>query len=227
MEAHPVRPERVLRGIPAAPGVAVGPGYLLLKGLAKVPKYSVTDPEAEIGRLHAALEVTRVQIEALRDEVARTIGEGEAAIFDAHLLVLEDAALVDEVAARVRRRKLNVEHIFSGVANRYIRDFRKINDDYLRERATDIRDVTGRILDNLLGHSPRNHRAGEPAVILAADLTPSDTASLPSDEVLAVVTEGGNRTSHSAIMARALEVPAVVGLKGLLKAIRHCLTALR
>lgn len=219
MEAHPVRPERVLRGIPAAPGVAVGPGYLLLKGLAKVPKYSVTDPEAEIGRLHAALEVTRVQIEALRDEVARTIGEGEAAIFDAHLLVLEDAALVDEVAARVRRRKLNVEHIFSGVANRYIRDFRKINDDYLRERATDIRDVTGRILDNLLGHSPRNHRAGEPAVILAADLTPSDTASLPSDEVLAVVTEGGNRTSHSAIMARALEVPAVVGLKGLLKAV--------
>lgn len=219
MEAAPARPERVLRGIAAAPGVAAGPGYLLLKGLAKVPKYTVADPEAELARLEAALGETRRQIGALRDEVSRTVGEAEAAIFDAHLLVLEDAALVDEVARRVRRRKVNVEHVFSGVANRYIRDFRKIDDEYLRERATDIRDVTGRILDNLLGNSPRARRAGEPAVILASDLAPSDTASLPADEVLAFATEGGNRTSHSAIMARALEVPAVVGVKGLVKAV--------
>lgn len=219
MEAAPARPERVLRGIAAAPGVAVGPGYLLLKGLAKVPKYPVTDPEAELARLEVALGETRRQIAALRDEVARAVGEGEAAIFDAHLLVLEDAALVEEVARRVRRRKVNVEHVVSGVANRYIRNFRKIGDEYLRERATDIRDVTGRILENLLGNSPRVRRAGEPAVILAADLAPSDTASLPADEVLAFATEGGNRTSHSAIMARALEVPAVVGVKGLIKAV--------
>jgi phosphotransferase system enzyme I (PtsI) len=219
MEAAPARPERVLRGIAAAPGVAVGPGYLLLKGLAKVPKYAVADPEPEIARLVVALGETRRQIEALRDEVARSMGEAEAAIFDAHLLVLEDATLVDEVAARVRRRKVNVEHVFSRVANRYLRDFGKIGDDYLRERATDIRDVTGRILDNLMGNSPRARRAGEPAVILAADLAPSDAAALPSEEVLGFATEGGNRTSHSAIMARALEVPAVVGVKGLLKAV--------
>lgn len=219
MESTPERPERVLRGIAAAPGVAVGPGYLLLKGLAKVPKYAVTDPEAELGRLRVALEATRVQIEALRSEVAGTMGEAEAAIFDAHLLVLEDAALIDEVASRVRRRKVNVEHVFAGVANRFVRGFRRMDDDYLRERATDIRDVTGRILDNLLGNSPRARRAGEPAVILATDLAPSDTASLPAEEVLALVTEGGNRTSHSAIMARALEVPAVVAVKGLTRAV--------
>ncbi len=219
MEAAPARPERVLRGIAAAPGVAVGPGYLLLKGLAKVPKYAVADAAAEIARLGAALEETRRQIGVLRDEVARAMGPGEAAIFDAHLLVLEDAALMDEVAAQVRRRKVNVEHVFSRVANRYIRDFGRIGDDYLRERATDIRDVTGRILDNLMGNSPRARRAGEPAVILAADLAPSDAAALPSEEVLGFATEGGNRTSHSAIMARALEVPAVVGVKGLLKAV--------
>jgi phosphoenolpyruvate-protein phosphotransferase (PTS system enzyme I) len=219
MEAAPSRPERVLRGIAAAPGVAVGPGYLLLQGVAKVPKYAVADPEAELARLAAALEATRAQIEALRDEVARSLGDAEAAIFDAHLLVLEDAALVDEVASRVRRRKVNVEHAFSGVANKFVRSFRKIDDEFLRERASDIRDVTGRILDNLLGNSPRARRAGEPAVILAADLTPSDAASLPSEEVLGFATEGGNRTSHSAIMARALEVPAVVGVKGLIRAV--------
>lgn len=218
MEESSPRAEKVLRGLSAAPGVAVGPAYLLLRGVAKVPKYTITDPEAEMLRLRAALDATRSQIEALRDEVARSMGDAEAAIFDAHLLVLEDDLLVGEVEKRVRRRKLNVEHLFAGVADRYIKAFAKIEDDFLRERATDIRDVTGRVLDNLLGLA-RQGRTGEASVIAAADLTPSDTASLPVDEVLAVVTEGGSRTSHSAIMARALEVPAVVGVHGLIKAL--------
>jgi phosphotransferase system enzyme I (PtsI) len=218
MEESTPRAEKVLRGLSAAPGVAVGPAYLLLRGVAKVPKYTITDPEAEMLRLRSALDATRLQIEALRDQVAGSMGDAEAAIFDAHLLVLEDDLLVGEVEKRVRRRKLNVEHLFSGVADRYIKAFAKIDDDFLRERATDIRDVTGRVLDNLLGLA-RQGRVGEASVIAAADLTPSDTASLPADEVLAVVTEGGSRTSHSAIMARALEVPAVVGVHGLLKAL--------
>lgn len=216
MEESTPRAEKVLRGLSAAPGVAVGPAYLLLRGVAKVPKYTITDPEAEMLRLRSALDATRLQIEALRDQVAGSMGDAEAAIFDAHLLVLEDDLLVGEVEKRVRRRKLNVEHLFSTVADRYIKAFAKIDDDFLRERATDIRDVTGRVLDNLLGLA-RQGRVGEASVIAAADLTPSDTASLPTDEVLAVVTEGGSRTSHSAIMARALEVPAVVGVHGLIK----------
>lgn len=219
MDATPSpKPEQVLRGLPAAPGVAVGPAYLLQRGVAKVPKYAVADPEAELARLRSALDATRSQIEALRDEVARRMGESEAAIFDAHLLVLEDDMLVGEVERRVRRRKLNVDHLFSVVAERYIKAIARIDDDYLRERAGDIRDVTGRVLDNLLGLG-RAGRAGEPSVIAAADLTPSDTASLPADEVLALATEGGSRNSHSAIMARALEVPAVVGVHGLVAAL--------
>lgn len=219
MEGTTARPEKVLRGIAAAPGVAMGPAYLLLPGMAKVPKHAIEDASAELARLEAALDLTRRQISDLRDEVAGRLGAAEAEIFDAHLLVLEDAALVGEVAAMVRRDRLNIEHCFATVADRYIEIFSKLDDDFLRERASDIRDVTGRILDNLLGVSVRTRRAGEPSAILAPDLTPSDTASLPPDEVLGMATEGGNRTSHSAIMARALEVPAVVGVHGLLDAV--------
>ncbi|MFZ9201508.1 MAG: phosphoenolpyruvate--protein phosphotransferase [Opitutales bacterium] len=216
MEGPTARPEQILRGIAAAPGVATGPAYLMLAGMAKVPKHAVEDIEAELARLDQALATTRRQISELRDEVAGRLGAAEAEIFDAHLLVLEDGALVGEVAAMVKRDRLNIEHCFSTVADRYIEIFANLDDDFLRERASDIRDVTGRILDNLLGVSTRARRAGEPSAILAADLTPSDTASLPPGEVLAIATESGNRTSHSAIMARALEVPAVVGVHGLL-----------
>ena len=218
MDATPPPKELVLRGLSAAPGVAVGPAYLLQRGVAKVPKYAVADVDAELARLRAALAATRAQIEALRDEVARRMGDSEAAIFEAHLLVLEDDLLVGEVERRVRRRKLNVDHVFSSVADRYIKAIAKIDDAFLRERASDIRDVTGRVLDNLLGLG-RAGRAGEPSVIAASELTPSDTAALPADEVLALVTEGGSRNSHSAIMARALEVPAVVGVHGLVAAL--------
>lgn len=216
MEGATARPERVLRCIAAAPGVAYGPAYLLLEGMVKVSKHAIEDVKAEQVRLDAALETTRRQISELRDEVAGRLGEAEAEIFDAHLLVLEDAALVGEVMAMVKTQKLNIEHCFSTVADRYIEIFANLDDDFLRERASDIRDVTGRILDNLLGVTSRIRKAGEPSIILAGDLTPSDTASLPVGEVLAIATESGNRTSHSAIMARALEVPAVVGVHGLM-----------
>ena len=216
MEGATARPETVLRCIAAAPGVAYGPAYLLLEGMVKVSKHAIEDVKAEQVRLDAALETTRRQISELRDEVAGRLGDAEAEIFDAHLLVLEDAALVGEVMAMVKSQKLNIEHCFSTVADRYIEIFANLDDDYLRERASDIRDVTGRILDNLLGVTSRARKAGEPSIIVAGDLTPSDTASLPVGEVLAIATESGNRTSHSAIMARALEVPAVVGVHGLM-----------
>lgn len=120
MEGPTARPEQVLRGIAAAPGVATGPAYLMLAGMAKVPKHAVEDIEAELARLDQALASTRRQISELRDEVAGRLGAAEAEIFDAHLLVLEDAALVGEVAAMVRRDRLNIEHCFSTVADRYI-----------------------------------------------------------------------------------------------------------
>ncbi len=222
MKAENNRPERRLQGTAAAPGVARGPVYLLMKGMAIVACQKVNDPEAEIRRLEAALGATRLEISKLRDDIARKLNESEAAIFDAHLLVLEDVALIDDVSREVRKTGFNVEFCFQEVAQRYIEIFQKMDDDFLRERAADIRDVTGRVLEQLLGTQPE--RAGEAAklhVVVARDLTPSDTAGLHDDGVSAFVTEEGGRTSHSAIMARSLDIPAVVGVKGLMDAVKE------
>jgi len=222
MKAEEHRPEVRLTGIAAAPGVARGPAYPLMRGMAIVACEKVADPEAEIRRFEGALAATRQEIAQLRDDVARKLNESEASIFDAHLLVLEDVALIDDVSREVRSTGFNVEFCFQEVAQRYIEIFEKMDDDFLRERASDIRDVTGRVLDQLLGTQPeRVGQAAQAHVVAARDLTPSDTAGLHDGGVLAFVTEEGGRTSHSAIMARSLDVPAVVGVKGLMEAVRE------
>jgi phosphotransferase system enzyme I (PtsI) len=137
-------------------------------------------------------------------------------------LVLEDVALIDEVVKEVRSTSFNIEFCFQEVAQRYIDIFEKMEDDFLRERASDIRDVTSRVMNQLVGMSPQ--RLGTPLhkqVVVAKDLTPSETATLPTDAVVAFVTEEGGRTGHSAIMARSLEIPAVVGVRGLLDAVNE------
>ena len=222
MQAEPSRPEIRLKGIAAAPGVGRGPVFLLQKGMAVITCVKVTDLEAEIRRFEEALVATRHEITHLRDKVAHELGESEAAIFDAHLLVLEDVALLDEVIKEVRSTSFNIEFCFQEVAQRYIDIFEKMEDDFLRERASDIRDVTGRVMNQLVGMSPQ--RLGKPLhkqVVAAKDLTPSETATLPTDGVVAFVTEEGGRTGHSAIMARSLEIPAVVGVRGLLDAVNE------
>ncbi len=222
MKAGNNRPEVRLKGIAAAPGVARGPAYPLMRGMTIVACEKVPDPEVEIRRLEVALGATREVISKLRDDVARKLNESEASIFDAHLLVLEDVALIDDVSKEIRRSGFNVEFCFQEVAQRYIEIFEKMDDDFLRERASDIRDVTGRVLDQLLGTEPeRVGRAAQSHVVAARDLTPSDTAGLHDGGVLAFVTEEGGRTSHSAIMARSLDVPAVVGVKGLMEAVQE------
>jgi len=222
MKAGNNRPEVRLQGIAAAPGVARGPAYPLMRGMTIVACEKVPDPEVEIRRLEVALGATREVISKLRDDVARKLNESEASIFDAHLLVLEDVALIDDVSKEIRRSGFNVEFCFQEVAQRYIEIFEKMDDGFLRERASDIRDVTGRVLDQLLGTEPeRVGRAAQSHVVAARDLTPSDTAGLHDGGVLAFVTEEGGRTSHSAIMARSLDVPAVVGVKGLMEAVQE------
>jgi phosphotransferase system enzyme I (PtsI) len=201
--------------------VAQGPVYLLSQGMAIVACQKVTDVEAELRRFEAALGVTRREIAELRDDVSKKLNASEASIFDAHLLVLEDVALIDDVSKEVRTTGFNVEFCFQEVAQRYVKIFEKIEDDFLRERAADIRDVTGRVLQQLLGTQPeRVGQAAQQHVVVARDLTPTETAGLHDDGVLAFVTEDGGRTSHSAIMARSLGIPAVVGVKGLLEAVQ-------
>ena len=222
MQAEPSRPEIRLKGIAAAPGVGRGPVFLLQKGMAVITCVKVSDVEAEIRRFEEALVATRHEITHLRDKVVNELGESEAAIFDAHLLVLEDVALIDEVVKEVRSSSFNIEFCFQEVAQRYIDIFEKMEDDFLRERASDIRDVTSRVMNQLVGMSPQ--RLGTPLhkqVVVAKDLTPSETATLPTDAVVAFVTEEGGRTGHSAIMARSLEIPAVVGVRGLLDVVNE------
>jgi phosphotransferase system enzyme I (PtsI) len=168
----------------------------------------------EIVRLERALVRTREQITEIQRQVSHVMGAEEGGIFDAHLLVLEDRTLLDEVLRVIEQQKVNAEHAFQLVAEKYASTLEAVEDDYLRERATDMRDVTARILNNLLGrqHDIDLKHLRESCIIVSHDLTPSNTAQLDKRHVLGFATDVGSVTSHTAIMARSLRIPALVGL---------------
>ncbi|MGJ3241556.1 MAG: phosphoenolpyruvate--protein phosphotransferase [Opitutales bacterium] len=215
MASQSAENERVLRGIPASPGVAHGHAFVFLQTEIDIPAYPV-DPEnwkLEIQRFDNALVQTRQEIKKLRQEVAGKLGEAEAQIFDAHLLVLEDKALIDEVIKEQEETGFNIEHCFHTVSQRYIDFFDSIDDEYMKERMADIRDVTRRLLRNLLGRAGADLRgSANDRILVAEDFSPSDAAILDGKKVLGLLADTGGRTSHAVIMARSLEVPAVVGL---------------
>jgi phosphotransferase system enzyme I (PtsI) len=171
--------------------------------------------QEEISRLERSLIQTRQQILEVQRRVSEGMGAAEGSIFDAHLLVLEDRTLLDEVIRMIQNQKVNAEFAFHSVAERYATSLAAIEDDYLRERATDMRDVTSRVLNNLLGldDGVDLRHLKEPCIIISHDLTPSNTAQLDKRNVLGFGTDVGSRTSHTAIMARSMRIPAVVGLK--------------
>jgi len=167
----------------------------------------------EIGRFETALIQTRMQILEMQQRIAESIGAKDAAIFDAHLLVVEDRTLIDEVLRKLETDLCNVEWIFQEVATRYAETLNKIDDPYLRERALDIQDVTKRVIRNLQGKAPKTFvPLNEPHILVTHNLTPSDTASIDRANVLGIATDLGSRTSHTAILARSLNIPAIVGL---------------
>lgn len=215
--------EVLFKGIAAAPGVAHGPLFTFYQGEVEVPRYGVPPErrEEEIARFEQGLMETRRQISAIRAEVEEKVGEEEASIFDAHQLVLEDRALIEDTIQEVVETGFNIEYCFQEVSNRYIEAFAQIEDDYIKERVADIRDVSKRLICNLLGceqHTPGAARGGGGQhVLISKDLTPSETALLNVNEVMAMVTEVGSRTSHSVIMARSLSIPCVVGVHDLLE----------
>ncbi|RYD60203.1 MAG: phosphoenolpyruvate--protein phosphotransferase, partial [Verrucomicrobiaceae bacterium] len=152
----------------------------------------------------------------LQQRIAESIGTRDAGIFDAHLLVVEDRTLIDEVLRTLQRDRHNVEYVFGQVAGRYAKTLSEIDDPYLRERALDIYDVTRRVVRNLMGKEGRDLSAiNTPHILVAHNLTPSDTAQLNRQLVLGFATDIGSKTSHTAIMARSLNIPAVVGLHDL------------
>ena len=209
------RQEIRFEGVGVSPGMACGKIHVVRDDLDDVLRYRIAPSQIpdEIGRFETALIQTRMQILEMQQRIAESIGAKDAAIFDAHLLVVEDRTLIDEVLRKLETDLCNVEWVFQEVATRYAETLNKIDDPYLRERALDIQDVTKRVIRNLQGKAPKTFLAlSEEHILVAHNLTPSDTASINRANVLAIATDVGSRTSHAGILARSLNIPAVVGL---------------
>ncbi|MFA5410416.1 MAG: phosphoenolpyruvate--protein phosphotransferase [Candidatus Omnitrophota bacterium] len=206
-----------IKGIAAASGISIGPAYKIGKEELVIPRVEIREEEIplQIQLFEEALIKTRREIIDLQKRIAGEMGQEEAQIFDAHLLVLEDRMLIEEVITRLKRERINAAYIFSEVLRKYVEVFSKIEDEYLKERTADINDVGKRVLRNLLGKERRPFEdLKEKVVLVAHDLSPSDTAAMHKQNVSAFVTDIGGKTSHTAIMAKSLEIPAVVGAEG-------------
>ncbi len=212
----------LLKGIAASPGFASGPCFWLAAQAIDVRRFRVEDPEAEFPRLDGALVEARAQIEEVLRAARQQTGQEEAAIFEAHLLFLEDPELLDQVRTRVRQEHLNVEAAWADAIEAYAQALAAMENEYFAARAADVRDVGRRVL-RLLYHLPEDDvsQLQRPAVILARDLTPSDTVRLDKQRVLAFCTAEGGPTSHTAILAKSLGLPAVVGLGSALLEVPH------
>ncbi len=205
-----------LNGIAASPGIAIGKAVVVGSEEISIPKQSIRESAIprEITRFEDALTKTRAEILNIRDKVTHEIGKEHGDIFNAHLLVIEDRALIEEVIGRIKKDKFTGDYIFSQVLNKYMQSFLKIDDEYLRERVSDINDVGRRILRHLIG-SQKSPIAElkKKTILVAYDLSPSDTAIMHRKNVIGFATDIGGRTSHTAIMAKSLEIPAVVGIE--------------
>ena len=211
-----IKPEKAYHGIGVSPGVVIGKAFIFDSEEVVVVKRDINSEQVplEIARFEDALIRTRQEILDIQSKIAERLGTDHAEIFSAHLLFLEDRALIEEVIKKVERERFNIEYVFQQVSNKYARIFSQIEDDYLKERASDIKDVCRRTLHNLLGKKREDiSRLKKEVIIVAYDLSPSDTALMHREKVIGFVTDIGAKTSHTAIMARSMEVPAVVGLQ--------------
>jgi phosphotransferase system enzyme I (PtsI) len=215
--APPAPAQQVIyKGTAVSPGIAIGPVLLVYADEHIIRKRRIRpeDVAGEITRFEASLLKTRQQIQNIRNQLASSIGEADASIFDAHLLLLEDTSLIESVKEQLQSRLVNVDYAYEQVVRSFTRKMRELDDDYFRERAGDFLDVSRRVLRNLQGKMDTElHSLDSPSIVLAHDLSPSDTAGFDRQLVLGIATEAGSRTSHSAIMARSMNLPAVVGLR--------------
>jgi multiphosphoryl transfer protein len=209
------RPQRApaggLAGLPAAPGIALGAARHFRAAAPEIPTEPATDPQAEWEALEQALERVRTEIRATRDSVAARAGEYSAAIFDAHLLFLEDEALLEPARRAIFEEGRNAAQAWNEAAETVAADYRSLDDDYLRTRAEDLAGVARQVVAQLVGDGP-TAAVAEPGIVISGDLTPADTAALDRELVRGIATAYGGPTSHSAILARSLGIPAAVGL---------------
>lgn len=214
---------KILAGIAAAGGIAIGRAMLLDHEDLSVPAVPIAADQIahEILRFEEALTKTRSQILKIQHQITQELGREHAEIFDAHLMLIEDRTLIEEVISGLKSQQVSVEYIFSQALKKYTSALSNVNDEYLRERVADVNDVSRRILKNLMGEQTgRLDRIADKVIVIAYDLSPSDTATMHKKNVIGFATDIGGRTSHTAIMAKSLEVPAVVGLEKITQAVK-------
>ncbi len=201
------------KGTGASPGIALGKALVVEHNELVIEKRNIENIEEEIAKLQNAVEISREELTKVKEKAFRELGEHEAEIFEAHLLVLADPELVDSAISKIRDEKVNADFALNEIKEMFVGMFESMDNEYMRERAADIKDVTNRVLRHILGVKIVD-LAGldEEVVLIAHDLTPSDTATMNKKMVLGFLTDIGGRTSHTAIMARTLEIAAVVGL---------------
>lgn len=211
-----------INGIAASSGIAIAPAFKLEHPDYSVERRDGCHPESELSRLDDALSKSQQELEAIKERTLQELGEKKAEIFESHLLILNDPELLDQVRATINTEKVNADFALDETAKQFVSMFENMKSDYLKERAADMKDVTKRVLKHLLGLEYQNPaEIQSEVVVIAEDLTPSDTAQLNRRYVKGFTTNIGGRTSHSAIMARSLEIPAVVGTKTVVNDIRH------
>ena len=209
------------KGTGASPGIALGKALLIEHSELVIEKKNINNIEEEIQKLEDAVKISKEELTKVKEKAFNELGEHEAEIFEAHLLVLEDPELIDSAISKIRDEKVNADYALNEIKEMFVAMFESMDNEYMRERAADIKDVTNRVLRHILGIKVVDLAAlDEEVVLVAHDLTPSDTATMNKSMVLGFLTDIGGRTSHTAIMARTLEIAAVVGLNDVTKKVK-------
>ncbi|ATY56674.1 TPA: phosphoenolpyruvate--protein phosphotransferase [Staphylococcus argenteus] len=214
---------KLIKGIAASDGVAIAKAYLLVEPDLTFDKTEkVTDVEGEVAKFNSAIEASKVELTKIRNNAEVQLGADKAAIFDAHLLVLDDPELIQPIQDKIKTENANAATALTEVTTQFVTIFESMDNEYMKERAADIRDVSKRVLSHILGvELPNPSMIDESVVIVGNDLTPSDTAQLNKEFVQGFATNIGGRTSHSAIMSRSLEIPAIVGTKSITQEVKQ------
>ncbi len=221
---HNVRTNVMVKGVIASPGVVLGPVLLIGMEEIKTRRRNIADHgiDDEVSRFELAVEKTKTEVNHVKEIIARRVGEKHAHIFDAHLLMLEDQMLIDETISLIRDNQINAEYALKQVLDKLAKLFLSMDDEYLRERNADVKDIGRRLLKHLTETEEKISLADlkQETIIIIHDLSPSDTAQMVRNKVLGFATDIGGSTSHTAIVARSLEIPAVVGLKDITKQVQ-------
>ena len=211
-----------MKGLGVSSGIGIGKAFIIDKSLNNITINHIDDIEKEIDRLKSAIETAKNELDELYNSSIEELGEKEAQIFKSHEMMLEDETFISEVKVKIKEEKVNAEYALSEVSKIYIEMFKKIEDEYLRERAEDIKDVMNRVIRILMGISSIDFsNLEENSIIVAKDLTPSDTAQIDRTKVAAMITEMGGKTSHAAIIARIMGIPTIVGLDNITDKIKN------